>query len=399
MKKRRRIKAEVLRGPFDPGGQPDAATGQPLEISLFAWNVRSGLSATKAVLSDPARYADFWHWPSASRLLQEADRIGFDHQVQYGMWSGYGGESRWNDEGLDFATAAAASAAVTQRLGLFSTVHVGYRFHPMHIAKIGACIDFISNGRWGLNVVTGANPDDFRKFGIKERPPGSVRYDMADEFVTLMKYLWAYDDPVDFEGEYYQCYGGFIGPKPVRKPRPILMNAGQSDTGFDFACRHADWVFVVPPKGRLEDYAEMVEKAHATAAKYGRKVRVGAMCYSVIEETDAAAAETVAWLESEADDEAISYYSHAMIGTKSEMQSTGEADQWAGLGRDQYHKIALGMTGFQLFGTYETVAEKMRALREVGVDNVVVGFFDPHRALRQMEEHVLPILKRMGLRN
>jgi len=51
------IKAEVFRGPFDPGGQPDGSTGQPLEISLFAWNVRSGLSATKAVLADESRYA------------------------------------------------------------------------------------------------------------------------------------------------------------------------------------------------------------------------------------------------------------------------------------------------------------------------------------------------------
>ncbi|MFP6741740.1 MAG: hypothetical protein VCD33_08960, partial [Alphaproteobacteria bacterium] len=115
--------------------------------------------------------------------------------------------------------------------------------------------------------------------------------------------------------------------------------------------------------------------------------------------TDAAAAETVAWLESEADYEAISNFAHAVMGTKSAMEMTGEEDQWAGLGRDQYHKVALGMTGFQLFGDYQTVAEKMRSLREVGVDNVVVGFFDPHRALRQMEEHILPILKRMGLRN
>lgn len=394
----RRITAEVFRGPFDPGGQPDVATGQPLEISLFAWNVRSGLSATKAVLSDPERYADYWHWPSASQLLREADRIGLDHQVQYGMWSGYGGDSRWNDEGLDFATAAAASAAVTEHLNLFSTVHTGYCFHPMHIAKIGACIDFISNGRWGLNVVTGSNPVDFLKFGMKEVPPSPDRYNKADEFVTLMKYLWAYDDPVDFEGEHYQCYGGYIGPKPVRKPRPILMNAGQSNAGFDFACRQADWVFVVPPTGHLEDYARLVEKAHSLAAKYDRTVRVGAMCYSVIGETDAEAAETVAWLESEADYEAIRCYSRAMIGTTNEMDMTDDEKEWAGLGREQYLKVALGMTGFQLFGSYETVAEKMRSLSEVGVDNVVVGFFDPHRALRQMEEGVLPILKRMGLR-
>ena len=143
------IEADVFRGPFDPGGQPDAATGQPLEISLFAWNVRSGLSATRAVLADEARYADYWRWPSAERLLRRADALGFDHQVQYGMWGGFGGASRWNDEGLDFATAAAASAAVTRNLNLFSTVHVGYGFHPMHIAKIGACIDVVSGGPLG----------------------------------------------------------------------------------------------------------------------------------------------------------------------------------------------------------------------------------------------------------
>ena len=79
---------------------------------------------------------------------------------------------------------------------------------------------------------------------------------MADELVTLLKHLWASDDPVDFEGEHYQCYGGYVAPKPVRKPRPILMNAGQSDTGFDFACRQADWVFVAPPKGRHRKRAQ-----------------------------------------------------------------------------------------------------------------------------------------------
>ncbi|MBN35996.1 MAG: flavin-dependent oxidoreductase [Rhodospirillaceae bacterium] len=392
------IKAEVFRGPFDPGGQPEMSRGQPLELSLFAWNVRSGLSATKAVMSDEDRYANYWHWPSAEKLLRRADELGFDNQVQYGMWGGYGGPSRWNDDGLDFATAASASAVVTKNLNLFSTVHVGYKFHPMHIAKIGACIDFVSGGRWGLNVVSGANPEDFRKFGITERPAGPERYAMADEFVTLMKYLWTSDAPVDFEGKYYQCYGGYVGPRPARNPRPILMNAGQSDAGFDFACRQADWVFVVPPKGFLEDYVAMVNKAHTYAAKYERKVHVGAMCYSIIEETDARAEETQAWLEQEADYEAILNYSRAMMGTNSAMDM-GEPDQWAGLGEDQYKKVALGMTGFQLFGSPETVAEKLRVLHETGIDNAVVGFFDPHKAVPMMGEKVMPILKKMGLRN
>ena len=40
MAAKRTIKAEILRGPFDPGGQPVSATGQPVELSFFAWNVR-----------------------------------------------------------------------------------------------------------------------------------------------------------------------------------------------------------------------------------------------------------------------------------------------------------------------------------------------------------------------
>ena len=396
---RRTIRAEVLRGPFDPGGQPVAGTSQPLELSFFAWNVRAGLSGTKAVMTDPARYRDYWHWPTAKKLLAEADRIGFDHQVQYGMWSGWGGEIGWNSEGLDFATAGAASAMVTERMNLFATVHVGYRFHPMHIAKLGACTDFVSGGRWGVNVVTGMILTDFQKFGFKERPDGPVRYDMADEFVTLLKYLWTSEDPVDFEGDYYQCYGGYVAPKPIRQPRPIIMNAGQSDAGFDFACRQADLVFVVPPKGRVEDYAELVEKAHSLAAKYGRKVSVGAMCYCVMEDTDAEAARTIGWLEENADVEAIRFFMNQVVGTSNEMETSENTDEFLGLGRDQFMKVALGMHGHQFFGGYETVAEKMRALSAVGVDNLVIGFFDPARALVQMEQHVIPILKRMGLRH
>ncbi len=158
-------------------------------------------------------------------------------------------------------------------------------------------------------------------------------------------------------------------------------------------------MFVVPPTGRLEDYAALVEKAHALAGKYGRTVRVGAMCYAVIEADDAAARRTVAWLEAEADREAILNYVNSIAGTSNQMAEEGVAgDPWAGLDRDAFLKVALGMTGNQLFGGYQTVAEKMRGLAEVGVDNVVVGFFDPAKGLRQMEEHVIPILERMGLR-
>ena len=395
-----RIKADTFRGPFDPGGQPETRIGQPLELALFAWNVQSGLSASKTVLTDPARYRDFWQRPNASKLLQEAERIGFDHQVPYGLWSGYGGESGWNDQGLDFATVAAAGSAITECLGMFSTVHVTYRYHPMHIAKMGACIDFISDGRWGLNIVAGSNPADYLKFGFKEVPSGNDRYALADEFTTLMKYLWSNDVPVDFEGEHFQCYGGFVAPKSVRTPRPVRMNAGQSERGFDFACRNVDWMFVAPNTGEFEEYATLAKKAHELAASYGRTVRVAAMCYSVIEDTDQQAEQTVAWLRDNADIDAIRTYIRAMTGTSVEYAGDPEDDEdlYSGYGREVFMKVCTGMAAYQLTGSPQTVAEKMRLIQQAGIEMVAIGFLDPRNGLQRMEKEIIPRLKAWGLR-
>lgn len=394
------IRADVLEGPFDPNGQPDTRTGQPMELALFAWNVQGGLSATKAVLADPKRYRDYWHWASASRLLREAERIGFDHQVPYGMWSGYGGQSGWNDAGFDFATAATASAVITNRLGVFSTVHVGYKFHPMHIAKIGACIDFLSEGRWGLNIVAGSNPADFAKFGMSKVPSGEERYALADEFTTLMKYLWTSDSPVDFEGDYFQCYGGYIAPKPKRQPRPVLMNAGGSGAGFDFACRQADWVFVAPPKGTPRDYAYLAKKARELAVDYGRVIRVAAMCYVVVEESDDQAEEVVGWLKQEADTDAIRTFILAMTGTSVELDKTGDVhnDPFVGVGEEMFLRTCMGMGGYQIVGGPATVVEQVQLLYDSGVEMLALGFFDPVKGLALMESQVLPRLRAIGLR-
>ena len=55
-------KVEQTRGPFDPGGQPDTRIGQPLELGFFAWNIKGGMTASKAVLSDPDRLQNFFEW-------------------------------------------------------------------------------------------------------------------------------------------------------------------------------------------------------------------------------------------------------------------------------------------------------------------------------------------------
>ena len=392
-------RAEILCGPFDPGGQPETRTGDAMELGFFAWNIKGGMTASKGVLSNPARYQDFWHWDSAQRLIQLAERIGFDYQVPFARWIGQGGATDYNGANIDFLTSAAATAPITSRLGLFSTAHVTYNFHPLHFAKFGASIDFISKGRWGLNIVTGYSEREQAAFGIRPPIEHDVAYAMADEFTTLLKYLWTEDERIDFEGKFYQAYGAIVSPKPVRRPRPIIMNAGNSAIGVDFACRQADWLFVTAPT--LDGYRTRIADAHRKAASYGRTIRAATMVYVIQDASDEKAQATKRWLEDEIDHEATLNFVNSMQRMSYGQEffdGQDEADPYGGVGRDMFYRIALGIGAWQIVGSFETVAERIRELHEVGVESILMCFFDPLGGLHHMEDAILPLMKRMGLR-
>jgi FMNH2-dependent dimethyl sulfone monooxygenase len=394
-------RADVLRGPFDPGGQPQTRSGNPLELGFFAWNLSGGMTASKAVLSDIPRLRDFWKWDTALHLNKEAERIGYEYQVPFGRWKGHGGPSGYNDYSLDFLAASACLAPVTTRLGLFSTAHVTYKFHPLHLAKIGATIDHISNGRWGLNVVTGAtNNRENRMFG-QEPMDHDQAYDVADEFVTLMKWLWL-EEPIDFEGDYYKAYDATVLPGPTRKPRPVLMNAGNSAVGLDFAAKHCEWAFLT---GRtLDEYRSQVGRVREAAARYRREVRPATMVYIIVAETDEKAREIVKWAEDEVDKEAAnSFLFNRTRDPKTSfnqrhMQDVAQDDEWGGLGRETYMQFAFGLSAWHIYGGVESVAEQMKQLHDLGLESLLTCFFDPIGGLHLMEDHVLPSLKKMGLR-
>lgn len=395
------IKAEVTRGPFDPGGQPQTETGEGIELGFFAWNIKGGMTASEAVLEKPDRMQNFWEWPRASRLVQLAEQVGFDYQVPFARWIGQGGSTHYNDSNLDFLSSAAALSPMTSTLGIFSTAHVTYRFHPLHFAKFGATIDHISNGRWGLNIVSGYSPREMAAFGFKEPIEHDRAYEMADEFTTLLKYLWTSEEPVTFEGDYYQAYGAMVSPMPVSKPRPVIMSAGNSEVGLDFACRQADWVFITAPT--LEDYKARVEKVKADSKRYGRTVRAATMVYVVMESSDEKARETLKWLEDNVDREATLNFIDSMknISVTEEfgLRSEDREDPWGGVGREMFLRIALGITAWQLVGGYESIAAQIKELRELGIESILMCFYDPLKGLHEMEDHVIPLLKEMGLRN
>ena len=162
---------------------------------------------------------------------------------------------------LEPLTVLGALAVSTSRIGLVATVSTTYS-EPYNVARALASIDRMSKGRAGWNVVTGSSPDAAANFGADPHPDHSIRYDMAQEYVEVAKGLWdswedgafvaetqtgRYVDPsrmhvLDHVGPYYSVRG----PLNISRPPqgyPVIMQAGASDRGLDFAGATAEVVF------------------------------------------------------------------------------------------------------------------------------------------------------------
>jgi FMN-dependent oxidoreductase (nitrilotriacetate monooxygenase family) len=163
--------------------------------------------------------------------------------------------------GLEPVTLLSAVAAATTHIGLGATASTSF-YEPFNVARLFASLDQISHGRAGWNVVTSANDYAARNFGYATLPPHAERYERAYEFVDVVKKLWdtweedafIYDlvngqnfDPAKFhmvrhDGKHFRVHGG-LNIRRSPQGRPVLIQAGSSETGKDFAAETAEVVF------------------------------------------------------------------------------------------------------------------------------------------------------------
>jgi FMN-dependent oxidoreductase (nitrilotriacetate monooxygenase family) len=162
---------------------------------------------------------------------------------------------------LEPITLLAALAVSTSRIGLIATASTTYT-EPFNLARQFASLDHMSDGRIGWNIVTSWLAPAARNYGGNTQVSHAERYERAEEFLTVVKGLWdswaddaVLDDratgryanpqrirPIDHEGAYYRVAGPLNLPR-CPQGRPVLVQAGSSDTGRDFAARHAEAIF------------------------------------------------------------------------------------------------------------------------------------------------------------
>jgi FMN-dependent oxidoreductase (nitrilotriacetate monooxygenase family) len=162
---------------------------------------------------------------------------------------------------LEPVTVLAALAVSTSRIGLVATASTTYT-EPFNLARQFASLDHISNGRVAWNIVTSWMAAAAGNFGGGGQVSHAERYDRGEEFMAVVKALWdswaddaVVDDrcagryarpgrirPIKHEGRYYRVAGPLNLPR-CPQGRPVLVQAGSSDTGRRFAARHAEAVF------------------------------------------------------------------------------------------------------------------------------------------------------------
>jgi len=353
---------------------------QPLKLGIFGQNCSNGCTITHASTTFRPTYA---HNVEISRL---ADALGFELLVPVGRWKHFGGTTRFNAENLEVFTWATAMACNTERIMVFATSHVP-TVHPLFAAKQAATIDNISNARFGLNIVCGWFRPEIEMFGIAQREHDE-RYRMADEWLSCMKRAWTEQD-FDHSGDYYTIKGGFLLPKPLQQPWPVLINAGSSEAGREFSARHVDFNFITittPDEARL-----LVDDVRARARAHGREC--GVMSYGLVccRDTEREARELYASIVREGDWEATENIM-SLLGIES--SSFGDRETVRKLGE----RFIAGWGGYPLVGTPEQVVEQMQAVHALGIEGFILSWLDYRQELEYFGERVMPLLRQAGLR-
>ena len=87
-------------------------------------------------------------------IVQKAERYGLDFALSMIKLRGFGGKSEFWDHNVESFTLMAGLAAVTTRVKLYASVAV-LTIPPAIVARMASTIDSISDGRFGINIVSG----------------------------------------------------------------------------------------------------------------------------------------------------------------------------------------------------------------------------------------------------
>ncbi|MFJ5773382.1 LLM class flavin-dependent oxidoreductase [Streptomyces sp. NPDC093094] len=254
-----------------------------LHLNAFLMSTGHHEASWRLPESDPHAHVDLAHYV---RLARIAERGTFDSLFLADGPHLWGSVAQRPAGALEPLTLLTALATATEHIGLIATASTSYN-SPYNLARRFASLDIVSGGRAGWNVVTTAGADAARNFGLDAEPAHAERYARAAEFLDVALKLWdSWEDdaivadkaagvwgddarihPPRHKGTYFSVEGALNVP---RSPQgyPLLVQAGSSEDGKDFAARYAEAVFTA--QQTIEDARAFYGDLKSRTAAAGR---------------------------------------------------------------------------------------------------------------------------------
>jgi alkanesulfonate monooxygenase SsuD/methylene tetrahydromethanopterin reductase-like flavin-dependent oxidoreductase (luciferase family) len=358
-----------------------------LKLGTFQTNLDSG-----CVMSDLDGRLEAT-WPATLALAKLADEMQFEALVPVARWHGFGGATDPQGPGFETYTWAAGVASATGRSGVISTSHVALN-HPIVAAKQSTVIDHISGGRFTLNIVNGWNFPEMEMFGVSLLNHED-RYACAEEWLSIVKRLWTQDARFDHHGRFYQIKRGYLQPKPIQEPYPAIMNAGSSERGRHFACKHCDVVFTSIRTHDIPTNTAHVHAYHRLAREeYGREVRVWSNANIIQAETEKEAREFYRYYVHEKGDWAAA--ENVIETMAAEINQRNYPPERR---RAMAEMFVSGWGGFNLIGTKEQVVDGLITLSKTGLDGLLLSWPRYEEGMREFRDVTYPLLVQAGVRD
>jgi FMN-dependent oxidoreductase (nitrilotriacetate monooxygenase family) len=295
-------------------------------------------------------------------------------------------------------------------------------------------LDLMSKGRVGCNFVTSTAERAAQNFGLDAHLEHDLRYEMAGEFVDLVIQLWEswdadaivmdreagmFVDPakvrsINFKGRFFASRGPLNTARPPQG-RPVLVQAGGSPQGQQFAAKHMDSVIAaVSTVGEMKAFRADLRKRVAAAGRDPDSCKLFFVISPTLGETNAEALErsqrrqahresfpelALAQMGSLTDIDFSTFDIDAPIGELTTNGQQGTLKRFLAQGktlREIAHNYRYGFE--DLVGTADHVAGAMaEVMQEVGGDGFMFTGLVTRRYVAEITDGLVPALQRRGL--
>ncbi|SFR12311.1 pyrimidine utilization protein A [Poseidonocella sedimentorum] len=350
-----------------------------MDIGVFLPNGRNGYLISKA---GPQFDPSYRHH---LEIVKKMEACGMDFGLAMIKFSGFGGETQFWEGCLEGFTLCSALLGATDRIKLFGSAATILMPPPL-VARMAATCDSVAPGRFGVNIVTGWQPAEYHQMGMW---PGDeyfgYRYDMASEYVDVMRELWS-TGLSNFKGDHYQLENCKLSPRPEGKID--IVAAGQSPRGLRFAAEHADYAFTFcTGLNTPTAFAASNQRLAEAKAASGRDVGAYVLVMVIADETDALAEKKWQYYADNVDVAAVEWMAD-------QSGRDAGADETASAKRINLPEGAVNMNTGALIGSYETVARMLDEMAAVpGTRGIMLSFDDYDTGIDIFAEKIQPLMR------